>query len=1004
MIAIWTSAVLITAGCQSSDDADQQGQASRYEVVEEEDASSADTSASKPSSESAAPKSRQQSSPELAANSPASSRSDSPTAKPDRPAMSAGASAAPGATGRSSTPSQPSSGRTSRSSVASTDSASAPSKPPPSKSPSELNSYEVPDGTPEQLLDFIRSIDGSIQQIASTMIEPSQRALARERIRQALLAKEKAGGKAYAESDDRQIKYQAAQAKLEAQLGLVGMGDRSVTQRVVAFAKVLENAGDPRLVQNGRQLLISIEVGKLSMGGQIDLSQLLKSFETLFREGTPDPAMVDAVQNTVAVLNQTGNIETALKLLEMASLSLAKSDNPEIANIGQAFGQQVAIQKLSFPEKVAAVARNQTPETERAFMDALKAIEQMPQPGEAILFNLVQALRPLEEEGRFDLVRTTCDMILRVFGGHPNPQVQTAAKQETQDVLTRINLIGKPLSVEGLAVVSGQPLDFNAYRGKIVLVEFWVAGIPGWERQVPEFRKIYEEYHPLGLEIIGINLDRDRSAAQAAFKRLSLPWTIAYSVDPNRCLVAEQWRVQSIPFSILVDRDGIAVALHLSPEDLRRYLEQHLKKPSSAQEPPPSNTPKKGTPNTDSNGKSSSPAGGEKSDGKTSQRRRPEHPSRLWQSTWYVTTAPTATGDEDEPESTAQQSTKDDSSTSPLPEADGNPYAAPDNASAKELTAYLLEMADKPKSIRARRLFKEAMVDAAARLLEQPRHDRDKRLAATTLFETLDDLAFDGDRAADQRLFELATALSKDSHAAIARQAKFHLLKHRALSSADLKQQEVEQLLDDLFDVMTQLESLDGRHLRGASATVRAINQLEDDKVREAQFQRFGKLFAQSSDLELKRYGRKLAHAEQAAGEWVGKELILDGNDDLGTPFQWKSYRGKLVVVDFWATWCGPCRREMPHLKQLYQQWHDKGLEVVGVNLDKDSDALAKYLKENPVPWSQLVGEGAREAAQRYGVRSIPTMMLVDEQGKIIAMAHQVSKLAPQIEQRLGRK
>ena len=183
-----------------------------------------------------------------------------------------------------------------------------------------------------------------------------------------------------------------------------------------------------------------------------------------------------------------------------------------------------------------------------------------------------------------------------------------------------------------------------------------------------------------------------------------------------------------------------------------------------------------------------------------------------------------------------------------------------------------------------------------------------------------------------------------------------------------------------------------------ASATVHAVNRLEDDKEREKQFTLFGELFAKSEDRQLARYGKKLAGGGKGrASDLVGKPLELEGITDLGVPLEWSSYRGKVVLVDFWATWCGPCLREMPHVRALYEELSDSGFEVVAVSLDEDLEALAKFLDENKVPWTNLVGEGAREQATKYGVRGIPTMLLVDKEGKVVAVGNKVESLRPRI-------
>lgn len=101
-------------------------------------------------------------------------------------------------------------------------------------------------------------------------------------------------------------------------------------------------------------------------------------------------------------------------------------------------------------------------------------------------------------------------------------------------------------------------------------------------------------------------------------------------------------------------------------------------------------------------------------------------------------------------------------------------------------------------------------------------------------------------------------------------------------------------------------------------------------------------------------------------------------------------YPGKVVLLDFWAIWCGPCIGELPHLTAAYQKYHDQGFEVLGISLDREGDGrkLADFTKKNRMPWPQIF-DGKywqAEIAQLYGVRSIPTAYLVDgDTGLVIA-------------------
>ncbi|MCB0617022.1 MAG: TlpA family protein disulfide reductase, partial [Phaeodactylibacter sp.] len=97
--------------------------------------------------------------------------------------------------------------------------------------------------------------------------------------------------------------------------------------------------------------------------------------------------------------------------------------------------------------------------------------------------------------------------------------------------------------------------------------------------------------------------------------------------------------------------------------------------------------------------------------------------------------------------------------------------------------------------------------------------------------------------------------------------------------------------------------------------------------------------------------------------------------------------RGKVVLVDFWASWCGPCRRENPNVVRMYNKYKDKGFDILGVSLDKTQDRWLQAIEQDGLEWhhvSDLKGWG-NEVAQAYGVRSIPHTILLDQEGRIIA-------------------
>jgi thiol-disulfide isomerase/thioredoxin len=97
--------------------------------------------------------------------------------------------------------------------------------------------------------------------------------------------------------------------------------------------------------------------------------------------------------------------------------------------------------------------------------------------------------------------------------------------------------------------------------------------------------------------------------------------------------------------------------------------------------------------------------------------------------------------------------------------------------------------------------------------------------------------------------------------------------------------------------------------------------------------------------------------------------------------------RGKVVLVDFWATWCGPCVEEMPTVVETYRKYHDLGLEIVGISLDQDKDALLDFTRQQEMTWPQYFdGQGwDNEISKNFGIDSVPTMWLVDKKGMLVS-------------------
>lgn len=140
----------------------------------------------------------------------------------------------------------------------------------------------------------------------------------------------------------------------------------------------------------------------------------------------------------------------------------------------------------------------------------------------------------------------------------------------------------------------------------------------------------------------------------------------------------------------------------------------------------------------------------------------------------------------------------------------------------------------------------------------------------------------------------------------------------------------------------------------------------------------------------------KLATMPGAAAPDFSGTLLGGGRQTLA------AYKGKVVLIDFWASWCGPCKQSMPHLKALLQKYAAKGLVVLGVNLDKTLDEARKFMLSEGISFPVIAGmTETRTIAETYGVQGIPATFLLDKQGVIRYSGHPMGLNDAEIEKLL---
>jgi thiol-disulfide isomerase/thioredoxin len=190
----------------------------------------------------------------------------------------------------------------------------------------------------------------------------------------------------------------------------------------------------------------------------------------------------------------------------------------------------------------------------------------------------------------------------------------------------------------------------------------------------------------------------------------------------------------------------------------------------------------------------------------------------------------------------------------------------------------------------------------------------------------------------------------------------------------------------------------------GSLASLAGIQQLDPDKYLSLYQKVYGDLNGKyPGNKYLAKLKEDIDRYAKVAGGNTAPDFTF--NTPEGKPLALASFKGKITLVDFWASWCGPCRKENPNVLRMYKKYHDKGFEILGVSLDDDKEKWVAAIKKDGLPWnhvSDLKGWSS-DACALYGIEAIPFTVLLDKEGKIIAKSLRGPALESKLAELFGK-
>jgi len=418
---------------------------------------------------------------------------------------------------------------------------------------------------PEPLMEFLNT---SSRVVMELLADGRRKMLTREVLldrgmslsRMKLEAAERLGK--IASTDDQKVA--SAVGKLEAFSQMASFGDVAGSDNLRDLAKKESANSDKRVAQLAKSISLSLLVSDYESGTAKSEDVLTAAKMILADTKDLAPANLNALAQAMDAIAKRSEDEVAIQLAKETADGFRDCDEPQLAlGAWQLYARMIPETKEIESLIQSDSKEDQDPANARKLAEALMTKITSPWTS----FYLIKVATEVEYSGRPFIAKELFEVAETQAGNLKHEEAKKELESNLKMFLSRLGTLNKPMNLSELVDLEGKPLDWARYKGKVVLIDFWATWCGPCLQEIPNIEEVYEAQNKNGFEVIGVNLDEERSKLDAFLGSKKLLWSTYVSSKPDavgfKTPVVSEIGISAIPFIAIIGKDGNVAEIHI---------------------------------------------------------------------------------------------------------------------------------------------------------------------------------------------------------------------------------------------------------------------------------------------------------------------------------------------------------------------------------------------------------------------------------------------------------